>query len=314
MIKAIKRILKGIGNFVILRVDGGLGSVILTYAIGLNIKEKTGKKVKFDATWFEGDSRDCDKKWTYRLLIKKLFPNIEFELANKKEIKFYKKYYLYKNKKIWQYNELLFKNKKPRYYDGYYSHYKYWVDCEKLLQKNLDFTGWELNDANKDMKKKIEDSNYSVGIHIRRGDFVNLGWCCLEKDYYIKGIKYIQEKVKQPIKLFFFSNDMEYVKNEILPEFEGIIYTLVNINDVESGHFDMYLLSLCKSQIIANSTFSICSALLNKNDDKIVIAPDTWGYNIGKENKDGAYDGIDESIQNPAWVCLNHKTGELIKK
>lgn len=314
MIKTIKRIFKGIGNFVILRVDGGLGSVILQYALGLNITQKTGKKVKFDGTWFEGDSRDCDKKWTYRLLIKKLFPNIDFELASKKEIKFYKKYYYYANPKTWVYNDLLFKNKEPIYYDGYYSHYRYWADTEKLLQKNLDFSGWELNEANKKMKEEIENSDYSIGIHIRRGDFVNLGWCCIEKDYYIKGIKYIQEKANCTVKLFFFSNDMEYVKNEILPEFEGVNYTLVDINDVDNGHFDMYLLSLCRSQVIANSTFSICAALLNNNDNKIVIAPDTWGYNIGKDNSNGQYDGIEKSIQNPKWVILNHETGDIIEK
>lgn len=310
----LKRYFKNIDNFIILNVDGGLGSVILQYALGLNITKKTGKKVKFDTSWFSGEHKTCDNKLTQEFTIKNLFPNLDFQVANSKELKFYKKYYLYQNKKTWVFNDFLFKNNKPTYFAGYYSHYRYWYDLEQELQEKFNISYWNFDENNLNMIEKINSANYSVAIHIRRGDFLTLGWCCLDKEYYINAIKYIQNKLKKNLNLFFFSNDIEYVKKEIIPQLSDINYTVVDINNHYSGHLDLYLMSLCKAQIIANSSFSISSALLNKNTEKIIIAPNTWGYNIGKENNNGIYDGIEESIQNPNWTILNYKTGDLIRE
>ena len=86
-------------------------------------------------------------------------------LETEKEIKFYKKHYAYDNKKTWKYNDIVFKNKKPIYFRGYYSHYKYWIEAEEKLQKNLDFSHWILDDANKKMKQKIEKQYEKVSYH-----------------------------------------------------------------------------------------------------------------------------------------------------
>ena len=53
-------------------------------------------------------------------------------------------------------------------------------------------------------------------------------------------------------------------------------YCVVNCNDEKNAWKDMYLMSICKSNIVANSSFSWWGAWLNKNNNKFVLAPKKW--------------------------------------
>ena len=53
-------------------------------------------------------------------------------------------------------------------------------------------------------------------------------------------------------------------------------YIIIDGNNAGKSFLDMYLMSLCKSNIIANSSFSWWSAWLNNKNDKIVYAPKNW--------------------------------------
>ena len=69
---------------------------------------------------------------------------------------------------------------------------------------------------------------------------------------------------------------MSWVKNNFCEMAQNFVY----IDQVFSNNAcdDMMLMSFCKHNIIANSTYSWWGAWLNNNQDKIVIAPDGW-YN-----------------------------------
>jgi len=87
-------------------------------------------------------------------------------------------------------------------------------------------------------------------------------------DYYRNAISYMKNK---GVNIFYiFSDDIEWCKGHF-SYIDEIIYVEGNINIK-----DLALMSICKNNIIANSSFSWWGAWLNKNDDKIVIAPSTW--------------------------------------
>ncbi len=160
-----------------------------------------------------------------------------------------------------------------RYYEGFWQKAELYSSIRDILLKEFDFSKRiipDLNDDNRKMADRIKQSN-SVSIHVRRGDYLKnadiFGGICTE-DYYREAIKYISEKIDNPV-FYMFSDDTEWVTDN----FSFLDYTLVDINKGKNSHRDMYLMSICKHNIVANSTFSWWGAWLNTNKDKIVIRP-----------------------------------------
>lgn len=133
---------------------------------------------------------------------------------------------------------------------------------------------------------KIIGSVQSVAVHIRRGDYLsdksaanNFVTCSIE--YYKRAVSHILDNVENPV-FFVFSEDMEWVK-ENLSFGDNQVY-FIDCNRGEDSYLDMQLMSLCKHNIIANSSFSWWAAWLNSSKNKMVIAPEKWFQNEDKNN------------------------------
>lgn len=115
----------------------------------------------------------------------------------------------------------------------------------------------------------------SISIHIRGGDYLRTqeyseyGNICT-KEYYEKAITALKDIYDKPV-FFVFTNDALYAQNMLSGMDEKFVF--ITGTNVE---MDLYLQSICKSNIIANSTFSWWAAYLNRNKDKIVITPSKW--------------------------------------
>lgn len=113
----------------------------------------------------------------------------------------------------------------------------------------------------------------SVSVHLRRGDYLDekntamFGNICTDA-YYRKAIEYVKTLCSNP-HFYIFSDDIPYVRQQ----FTGEEYTVVDINHGRDSFFDMWLMSRCRHNICANSTFSFWGARLNSNDNKIMIRP-----------------------------------------
>ncbi len=157
---------------------------------------------------------------------------------------------------------------------------RFFENSKKRVRKAFAFKEDLLNDETKILARQIIDET-SVSIHIRRGDYLSkqyangfAGVCTPE--YYQKAIRLILDKYQNP-RFYLFTDDKQWV----LKNLDINNSMLVDFNFGSESWQDMFLMSKCKHNIIANSSFSWWGAWLNTNPDKIVIAPKIWwnGFN-----------------------------------
>jgi Glycosyl transferase family 11 len=195
--------------------------------------------------------------------------------------------------RLWQYNLLGQRNltiKEPHfhfasnlikhyhaniYLDGYWQTEKYFSSIETQIREDFQFVQ-PLSPRNEEIANQILNSE-AVSVHVRRGDYVSNnitsqfhGVCDL--GYFQRAIDLIASKVGWPT-FFFFSDDIDWVESNLAISHP---YFLVRHNIGYESYNDVRLMSLCKHNIIANSSFSWWGAWLNANEGKMVIAPKYW--------------------------------------
>lgn len=270
---------------IIVKLMGGLGNQMFQFAVASILSKKTGKILYLDVSFFKINHKEItprnfqlgifnnDYRFFSSIYLKKLLKKSFIKnFMNIMGIKTVKKY----SEKSLNFDSNILKLTPPVHLVGYFQSYKYFEGNESLVRNLFRFDVDELNDKNKNYLCQIK-SSYSVSVHIRRGDYVsnktileNHGVCSL--DYYRKAIKVLSDKLIS-FKLFFFSDDIDWVKDK----FSSVdIPKVFVVQDSKTDWVDMFLMSSCKHQIIANSSFSWWSAWLNSNSSKIVIAPKVW--------------------------------------
>lgn len=159
---------------------------------------------------------------------------------------------------------------------GFYQSFRFAQQVEEDLRKDFTF-GTNNDDKFVKVLETIQAVN-CVSVHIRRGDYTTEknqdiygGICTLQ--YYENAMRIVTDKDESCV-FCFFSNDMKWVKEHF--KIPNAIYIESSMFENYQDWYDMYLMSQCKHNIIANSTFSWWGAWLNSNKDKIVIAPGKW--------------------------------------
>lgn len=313
---------------IFIKVRNGLGNQMFCYSFGEYLKQKNpniivkydnselplsieGRIVydvndifhnKFEFATVEEIRQYCGKPYfitrTYgknRNIIYKLISKINAVTRYNSEVVYYKEpdYWIDQSEFVKKIVSTEFDERKTYLFDGYWENMEYlsWIDAKEIFT----FPQYicELKVIN-----ELKEEN-SVSVHVRRGDYLKnkdkpmteFDLCGM--DYYKSAIEIIESKVNNP-HYYFFSDDISYVEDA---------FSFISNKTIVRGmkdYQDLYLMSICKHNIIANSTFSFWGAYLNKNCG-IVIAPEL--HYIRKEIE---REIVKKFFYIEGWIYLNN--------
>ena len=284
---------------IIIKVMGGLGNQMQQYALYEKFRF-LGKEARLDISWFE-DAAQQENVLAKRELELRQFEDLRFETASREECAallqvrtgpkagkgkgdvlsgaaaFWRKV---KRKldpasdphffETDMYHPEIF-SFSDKYLEGHWACEKYYHDILPLLREKIRFPQ-SRNPQNVRTAERMEAEN-SVSVHIRRGDYLDpenagmFGGICTDA-YYEAAMDYVQERLPGA-HFYLFSDDTAYLKEH----FRGEQYTVVDWNRGADNFYDCWLMSRCRANICANSTFSFWGARLNGREDQLLIRP-----------------------------------------
>ena len=261
-----------------IKLTGGLGNQMFQFATGFAIAKKNNVRLSLDLNYINQrqlfNGFELDKVFDIYSKVSFLNKALSLQSINFKEIlnKIDVTFYNFKEPHF-HYTSKILDIPKHSFLDGYWQSELYFKDYAKEIRKIFYFSD-HLDKQNHLISNDINQSN-SISIHIRRGDFLlkrNDNHYVNLKEYYLKAINESSKFFKNP-KYFIFTDDPSWVTDNFVLDHS---YFIVAVNKGTKSFYDMHLMSLCKSNIIANSSFSWWGAWLNNKKDKIIYAPKNW--------------------------------------
>ena len=264
-------------KYIVIPICNGFVDQLYCYTLGCSIEAFYDKKVIYDISWYNMYGKDGTGKYNRNFELLNIFNDLSFKIATDNEILIAKQFLVdasnYKNVNIIN----LFRNIQNEifYLDNGFGlkmmglSFNEIFDLDKYILPKLD------ND-NKKIYEDIKNCKHSVACHVRRNDYllVNHRLYNLDENYFIKAIEKINKQIRQKLKIYFFSDDMDWVKEKLIPLMKDKYdYLAVDINDNDKGYFDFYLISNCKYQIASEGRFCQTAHIFNKYQNKILITP-----------------------------------------
>lgn len=230
---------------------GGLGNQLFQTAAVLAIAKEKNKKPIFHPKPNQNCSRKIDYNNSYFHKIERTTQPLNYPM-------FKENGFAYKPIQI-NNDTMLF---------GYFQSEKYFKNHKNYILDTLTLPDKVKNQLNEKYKNLIGRED-TVSVHVRRGDYVRLQHfhTVQSLDYYKKGI----EKFSEDSMFVIFSDDLNWCKQQEL--FKGLKNKQF-VQDIDYN--ELYLMSLCRNHIIANSSFSWWGAYMNRNENKKIICPQNW--------------------------------------
>lgn len=256
----------------IVRFDGGLGNQMFEYAFYLSLRDKCPLAFYgFDtyAADIAHNGYELDKIFHIDSHRER---NI-YAFLRKLERHHYVDFTEMKEENYMTYDARVYENvRHPHVYNGFWQSEKYFLDIEDKVRRVFRFREELLSEKTRQKAKEIHECKNAVSLHVRRGDYVGIGNTKTFGMEYYDAAEEMMRKEFNGGRLVVFSDDLEWAKTN-LPYKDMVV---VDWNKGKDSWQDMFLMTQCTHNIIANSSFSWWGAWLNEHPNKQVIAPKKW--------------------------------------
>jgi len=287
-------------------LNGGLGNQIGNYIFAQYLKEFTdyGADVKFVCSNSANKARTIilDKFNTnleiakkediekflrakthgiliFNLLLKNIFNKIwmnnfwtflksiraEYDIFPKKSLNILSKHVIFQDALKYKYSDIAV-------CDCYYPIKEYQNKAFREKMRKHFTLKEESDEKNKAVFDEIKNCKNSVGVHIRRGDFLDYKMPVIKKEFLLEKMKLINEKYPDAV-FFIFSNGMEWAFENLKPYENEFNLHFVDINDEVHGYLDFVLFNTCRHRIYSDSTFSLWTRYFNPYEESMEFYP-----------------------------------------
>ena len=301
--------MKRSNNFV-LYLKGGLGNQLFQYATAYSYAKEHNKTLVINIDQYYGQRWNQEAGFILNKVVKNLLicPASKWtSLIGGSTIfhytgRFVRKFFWKKGKVFEETEGFVYSKKliKSNNFDGLYGYFQsplYFNQNFNRLLENINLTVVSVKGL--EFEYMIRNAHTSVAIHYRDYGDIATGGEDIKKymgdiniEYYLKAIELFKTTYTD-IQFYVFSNNIKSARMKF-KEVSNLIFM-----DYKSKFpwEDMALMSICNHNVICNSSYSWWSAYLNKNKDKIVVAPKTYG-NLLKSTE------LEYSLFPNSWVQL----------
>ena len=247
--------------YLVVMVDGGICSQMNQYLLG-QIYAQRGEDVLYDLNWYEKVGTDVDGHFARTFELEEMFPDIHVQTLGKLKRWFYRTFLMYVSTNRNQPDQS--SSVSPAYFGGYYD-----ID-DDVFSEQFDRL---FNDVKRsvvpDVLKLSSSNQFSCAVHVRRGDLArgdNPWYGGVADDYFFRAIEYV-ERLYPHTRFFFFSDEMAYVKTNIVPNL-SVDYVL--IPETNKAFEDLLLISKCDIIVASQGSFGKFAAMLNRNSTLVL--------------------------------------------
>jgi len=233
----------------VIRVDGGICSQInfITYGLGL---AREGQCVKYDLGWFVENGRDLNGCHVRNWDMPKAFPGLEWHEATPDEIAEAKR--------------------TGAYFGGYPEAGRNILDARDALRAHFN----PALDA--DNARRLDEilAGKSCAVHVRRGDlsaYDPFYGRPASVAYFAEAVRIIRA-LEGAVTFYFFSDDIAWVRENVLPALGDAAVVLCGENGSDRGYVDLYLMSRCDNVISSGGSLGVLAAVLSDRKPRLVLS------------------------------------------